>query len=77
MCIGSSVSYVLLISFPFPALEDVLIHMWINCVSHTPFAIKNTSIFLQLQEHLNIEGLVGWHLFRQLSWKGGGKGEEK
>lgn len=40
MCVGSSVSYVLLISFPFPLLEDILVHMWINYVSHAPFAIK-------------------------------------
>lgn len=40
MCVGSSVSYVLLMSFPFPLLEDILVHMWINYVSHAPFAIK-------------------------------------
>lgn len=40
MCVGSSVSYVLLISFPFPLLEDILVHMWINYVSHAPLAIK-------------------------------------
>lgn len=40
MCVGSSVSYVLLISFPFLVLEDILVHMWINYVSHAPLAIK-------------------------------------
>jgi len=38
---------------------------------------SNVIIFLQLQKHLYIESLVGRHLFLQLSWKGGRKGEEK